>query len=379
MRNITKPILFTVAMGVLLPIPAIADNDELIQQLQKRVESLEKTNPPENKASTWLANSEAMQFYGQLRVSVDNHSGDWKSGSKGTSIVSNASRIGVKGAIPSGLGDSSVIYMGEVRYETTDAVDGTGGGKQLEFREGYAGLASPTFGKIRLGRLDTAYKTTLTELDPWGDNAPESRSGGRQGSSELHASYFNNAAEYTTPEFVKGLSGSVWYASEYDNATTPLHNTGTLKTFTGGSASGVGVKYSIGPFFIGADYVNMDADKISKAGLDNAHGWQIGSRYKIKDFSVAAFYEDTEDLGLGKNIYVNGIYKLGKARLIAAYGTNKDGSVYSNDKYINWSLGAKYDLDKKSELFAAYNTRQNDTKSTEENTITIGLNAKFGY
>jgi len=377
MRSISKQLLMTMAFGVLLPIPAIADNADL-QQLQKRIEDLEKQRPAEEKSSNWVLNSEAMQFYGQLRVSVDNHSGDWKAGTKGTSIVSNASRIGVKGAIPSGLLDSSVIYLGEVRYESTDAVDGTAG-KQLEFREGYAGLASPTWGKIRLGRLDTAYKTTLTELDPWGDNAPESRSGGRQGSSELHASYFNNAADYVTPEFVKGLTGSAWYASEFDNAANSFHNTTTLKTFTGGSASGLGVKYSIGPFFIGADYINLDADKITKTGLTNANGWQIGSRYKIKDFSVAAFYEDTVDLGLGKNIYINGIYKLGKARLIAAYGTNKDGSVYSNDKYINLSLGGKYDLDKKSELFAAYNTRQNDTKNTEENTITIGLNAKFGY
>jgi len=359
-------------------MPAFADNAEEIKKLQKRIEDLEKHQAPEKKESNWLLNSKAIQVYGQARVSVDNHSGDWQSGSDGTSIVSNASRIGVKGEIPSGLADSSVIYQAEVRYETTDSVDGTAG-KKLEFREGYAGLASPTWGKIRFGRLGTAYKTTLTEIDPWNDNAPESRSGGRQGSSELHASYFNNAADYVTPELIPGLKASIWYASEFDDDANPLHNTGNLKNFTGGSAAGLGLKYNAGPIFIGADYINIEADDITKDGLTNDGGWQIGARYKLKDFSVAAFYEDTEDIGLGRNAYVNGIYKIGKTRLIAAYGINRDGLVYKNDKFNNWSLGTKYDLNKKSELFAAYNSRQNDTKNTEENTITVGLNVKFGY
>jgi predicted porin len=339
---------------------------------------VEQSQEENQKAAVWPRNSKAMQLYGQMRVSVDNHSGDWKSGSDGTSIVSNASRIGVKGAIPSGVADSDVIYQAEVRYETTDSVDGTAG-KQLEFREGYGGLASPTWGKIRLGRLSTAYKSTLTKIDPWNDNAPQSRAGGRQGSSELHSSYFNNAVDYVTPKFFKAVTASVWYATEFDDDANPLHNTGTLKNFTGGSSSGVGLKYNKGPLFIGADYIDVDADAITKAGLANDNGWQIGGRYAFSAFSVAAFYEDVEDLGLGKNTYVNGIYKIGKTRLIAAYGINEDGAVYSNDRYKDWTLGAKYALNKKSELFAAYNSRINDTKDTDENTLTVGINAKFGY
>ncbi len=378
MQKIVKKILFGATLAMLISTPALADNSEQLQQLQKRVDDLENQQNQGDKAPNWSLNSKAIQFYGQARVSIDSHSGDWKNGSKGISIVSNASRLGVKGVIPSGLADSNIIYQAETRYETTDSVDGTAG-KQLEFREGYAGLASKTWGKIRLGRLNTAYKTTLTTIDPWNDNAPQSRSGGRQGSSELHSSYFNNAVDYVTPEFIKGLTGSVWYASEFDDAVNPLHNTGTLKNFTGGSAAGFGVKYQAGPVFVGADVINIDSDNITKAGLTNDNGWQIGGRYSFTDFSIAAFYEDTEDLGLGKNAYVNGIYKIGKTRLIAAYGINKDGSVYKNDKFKNWSLGAKYSLSQKSELFAAYNSRLNDTQDTEENTLTVGINVKFGY
>ncbi len=68
-----------------------------------------------------------------------------------------------------------------------------------------------------------------------------------------------------------------------------------------------------------------------------------------------------------------------KTRFIAAYGTNENGAVYNNDDYTNWSFGVKYALNKKSELLAAYNSRSNDSKNTELNTLTIGINAKFGY
>ena len=141
------------------------------------------------------------------------------------------------------------------------------------------------------------------------------------------------------------MTASAWYATEFNNSVKPLHNTGTLKNYTGGSVGGLGLKYSNTGLFIGADYINFDADTINvdvKPGLANGSGWQIGGRYKIGDFSVAALYEDVKDLGLGKNTYVNGIYKLGKTRLIAAYGQNRDGAVYKNADYNNWSLGLKY-------------------------------------
>ena len=380
------------ACGASIAMPAVADDAQTLRQLrtqleemQKRIAELEKNQQrtamekqSASKAASWKANSKALKVYGQMRASIDNHSGDWKEGSDGTSIVSNASRIGVQGALPSGLGDANLIYRAELRYETTDSVNGTAG-KNVEFREGYAGLASPTWGRLRLGRLSTAYKTTLTKIDPWNDNAPQSRSGGRQGSSEFHSSYFNNAIDYVSPRILGGLTGSIWYATEFDNSAKPLHNTGTLKNFTGGSASGLGLKYKAGPLFLAADYIDIDADNITKAGLANDNGWQIGGRYKVGPFSFAALYEDVEDIGLGTNLYLNGIYKMGKTRFIAAYGTNENGAVYNNDDYTNWSFGIKYALNKKSELLAAYNSRSNDTKNTELNTLTIGINAKFGY
>ncbi len=324
------------------------------------------------------ASEDLAHIYGQLRVSVDNKSGDWGTGNTGTSIVSNASRLGVKGHYPADILGANLIYKAELRYETTDSVNGTAS-KQVEFRDAFAGLASKDWGRIRLGRLSVAYKTTLTKIDPWNDNAPQSRASGRQGSSEFHSSYFNNAVDYVTPKIAGGLTASVWLAQEFNNSAKPLHNTGTLKKYTGGRAAGAGIRWSKGPLFLSADYLDMKADAIGSANLSNGHGWQVAGRYKIGAFSVAGLYEDVSNLGLGKNAYVNGIYKVGKTRIIAAYGTNKDATQYGNNKYRTGSIGAKYSLPHKSELFAAYVSRRDTTNSLNYNTFTVGLNAKFGY
>ncbi len=319
------------------------------------------------------------KVYGQLRVSIDSKSEDFGAGKKGVSIASNASRVGAKGKFKTNMPGTAAIYQAELRYEATDSVNGTSG-KQVEFREGYAGLASKQWGRVRLGRLSVPYKTTLTKIDPWNDNIPQSRSGGRQGTSELHSSYFNNAIEYMTPKFGGGLVAGIWAASEFDNSSKPLHNTGTLKNFTGGTAAGAGVKYKAGPVLIGVDYIDINADAITKPKLTNGNGWQIGGKYQFnKLFSAAALYEDVNDLGLGKNIYVNAILKSGKTRYILGYGQNRDGEVYGNKDWNNLSLGLKRSIGHKSEIFLAYNTRQDDTGGKDFNSVTGGFNIKFGY
>lgn len=336
-------------------------------------------------ADDWTVNSKALQVYGQMRVSIDSVDDDTGT-NDGTDVNSNASRIGMKGEFDIDISNTKAIYKAELRYETTDAVSGdfdsTAGknrSKQVEFRDAYAGLKGKHWGRLRVGRLSTEYKTTLTSIDPWNDNIPQSRSGGRQGSSELHSSYFNSAIDYKSPTFGNTYL-SAFYVTKSDGSTQSLHNTGTLKNYRGGTASGIGIKYKTKSLFLSADYIDMDAETITKTGLLNDSGWQVAGRFKTGPFSVAALYEDVEDLGLGKNTYINGIYKIGNTRIILGYGTNTDSLVYGNDDYTNTSIGAKYSLGKKSELFAAYNNRTNDTTDNKDiASITVGMNIKFGY
>ena len=143
-----------------------------LAELQQRIEQLERGA---------LGASEAPRVYGEIRVSVDHRSADFGAGKDGASIVSNASRLGVKGSMDSTISGVKVLYQAELRYETTDEVT-----KDIQFRESYAGIKTP-LGTLKLGRLSTAYKKTLTKIDPWNDNSPQSRGdSGRQGLSFTH-------------------------------------------------------------------------------------------------------------------------------------------------------------------------------------------------
>ncbi len=406
--TITTRLLVPAALMAGLGVaPAHANDAETLRQMkaqmaqmQAQIEAMERRlqeqEVQQQKAEVQLAKTEArektldelVQVYGQARVSVDHRSGDWN-GDDGTAINSNASRIGVKGGMPTSLSDIRLIYQAELRYETTDYVNGGPGSdtsaKQVEFREAYAGLQSDSWGKLRLGRLSTGYKKTGTTIDPWTDNAPQARSGGRQGMSELHSSYFNNASDYETPKFFGGLSGNAWYATQFDDTNKPIHNTGTLRRYIGGQAGGVGLKYKTDTIFLGADWLEINAEDITRTGLANGNAWQVAGRYTFGPFngnqklSASAFYEDADDLGLGTNLYGNLIYYIDKFRIIGAYGQNRDGVVYGDKDWDNWSLGVKYALTKKSELLAAWNHRIDDTGNKDFNTLTVGINAKFGY
>lgn len=188
--------------------PALADDAETLRQIKAQMAQLQaQMEAMQNTKGL----GKAVQLYGQARVSLDNHSGDWPSGKDGSELVSNASRIGVKGKTDTALDNTALFYQAELRYETTDYVNGgpgtTTGTKQVEFRESFAGLKGG-WGKARMGRLSMGYKKSLTKIDPWNDNAPQSRSGGRQGSSELHSSYVNNAVDYETPKLLGGITGN---------------------------------------------------------------------------------------------------------------------------------------------------------------------------
>lgn len=380
-KRSTRTLSLTSAIAVAFLSQTVAADDlqdlkAQMSAMQAKINKLESQQMKGNsKKSSTSTSGDKMKVYGQANISINNRTGSGTSATnKGTNIESNASRIGVKGHIDA-VGNTKAIYQAELQYETTD--DNT---NSVKFREGYVGLAGKSWGKVRVGRLSTAYKSTLTKIDPWNDNAPQSRAGGIQGSSSFHSNYFNNAIDYTSPKLGSGTKIGVWYSTNPD-ASDQLHNAGAIKNYKGGSAAGIGIKHKMGGLKIAADIINMDADAVS-GGVINDSGWQVGGQYKTGPIKVSALYEDIEDLGLGTNTYVNGIYKVGKNDLIATYGQHRDGTATasnSNKDFDTWSLGVQHKLNKKVKLFAAYVNQDNKTDNTEVKTVTTGLKVKFGY
>ncbi|MGC8808217.1 MAG: porin [Thiomonas sp.] len=359
----------------------------------------------ERKAEKNAEMSNAPKVYGQLRLSIDNYSQDFGKGSgstpgSGTTVSSNASRFGFTGSLPTSLPDTRMTYRAEVQYGAASNTN-----QDIGWREGYAGLTGP-WGTFKLGRQDSAYKTTLTTIDPWNDNAPQSRGfGGIQGSSAIHAAYITNAMQYDTPSF-GGLKGAAWYAVKTNGSTASQIDSGPLVNYLGGKGEGVGLKFNRGGWFAGADWIHIAADQVGSynttyktnlsTGVTTASqtfvpntkmhtgsGWQVAARYQQDAWSVAAFYEDVKTLGLGRNAYVNGTYQFGLFKLIAAYGQNRNATQFFNRAIDTWSIGTKYALTKDSELIAAWVNRHEDAYSTTPartyQIFTIGINAKFGY
>lgn len=422
-----NPILIAI-LATGLPLPAMADDAALLrqlqdqmQQMQAQVEALSKKlaaqSEKQEKVTVQVAKTEeqiqarqkAVQLYGQLRLSADSYSNDFGAGAtsggitaggRGSTIKSNASRFGIKGEIPTSLNDTSMIYEAEVLYGAADNTT-----NEIQWREGFGGLKGG-WGQARLGRFDVAYKTTLTAIDPWNDNAPQSRGfGGVQGSSALHASYFTNTAEYVSPS-LNGFKLAAWVSTQLDDETSNIHDAGPISNYQGGKAKGLGVKFNQGPWYVGADWIDIQSDRIgststtytapsgggtvtvatpfkTNTNMHNGNGWQAAGGYKAGNWSIGAFYEDVQDLGLGKNTYLSGSYLLGKTTLIATYGQNRDATQYFNRNIDTWSLGAKYALTKDSELFAAWVDRSEDafgtTLAKDYQILTVGINAKFGY
>ena len=387
------------AAGFSLPAAAQSAEDDVaalkrqVDAMSGRLAELEAAkasaaSAPEKKADDA---GKAIKLYGQLRLSVDDYSEDFGSGESGTTVKSNASRFGIHGEIPTSLSGTSMIYRAEVLYGAADNVSA-----EIAWREGFAGLKGG-WGQARLGRIDVPYKTTLTAIDPWNDNAPQSRGfGGRQGSSALHSSYFTNTAQYITPGFF-GVKLGGWWSGQLDGETSSVHDAGPINNYQGGEAHGVGLKFNQGAWYAGVDWIEIDADRIGSVSggtftanprMQNDSGWQAAARYKGAAWSVAAFYEDVEDLGLGTNAYVNTTYKIGATTLIATYGQNRDATQYFNRAIDTWSVGAKYALTKDSELFAAWVDRSEDAfvngggtpvAAKDFQILSVGLNVKFGY
>lgn len=411
-----KPVLSAILAAGLIA-PAIADDAAVLRQMQEQMKQMqaqieamtkklaEQAEGQKKVADTVAKNEKAekarnaaAEVYGRLSLSVDNNSDDFGT-EEGLGAKSNASRFGFRGVIPTTLGgDTSVIYTAEVLY---GAADEDNSANDFKMREAFAGLRG-NWGQTRAGRITVPYKAVYASIDPWTDHVSQARQGGRQGASALNANYFNNTLEYISPD-MNGVKVSAWYSKQFDGETTGLmHNAGPLNEFNGGNAFGLGAKYEKGPWLASLDWVDVDADGIATTKpangnaiplhrqLSNDAATKLTGRYKAKNWSVAAHYEDSEDMGLGTNYYLNGIYTIDKLRLIAAYGVNKDANTFMagvgqfNDAKT-WSLGARYQIAKSTDLFAVYNSRKQDrdTNGTlagvqdQFDTLSIGLVTNF--
>ena len=344
-------------------------------------------------------------LYGSARVSVDYNDEDPADGY--WDVVNNDSRLGVMGSEDLGGGLSAV-------YQYEFGVDVTEGGNFDGNRPKFVGLKGG-FGTVTLGTQDTPYYHVAGVTDIFNSSKsfgatawlggsfngfslnPNSDRAG-EGSLTREA----NSLYYTTPEF-SGFSAEAMLVMNGVRNDAEGYSDGV-------DLWNIALKYSNGPFFVGASYIMLDGSNIFGT-VDNIpvsfdldmDQWVVGLGYTYGPFSVGFIYEkgNLNENGLLKgfrvegiqvfpnsddaqNWYLSGQYAFGNNTIRAAYGQLDTGLDYDivGNKYDstidNYLVGYQYNFSKRTSVWVEYIGRSADTLYYgDQNAVSIGTRVDF--
>lgn len=283
---------------------------------------------------------ELPEFYGKVHVSIQSTSEE----GKGTisEVVSNASRLGVKGKIELNHGLQG-IYKAE--YET-QVDDGDKGGETFAQRNIYAGIKGG-FGQIIAGKIDTPFKRAQKKVDLFNDLEGDIKS--MITGSEKRA---DNSVHYKTPK-IAGLVATVAHISSEDETV----NDGTSSSLT----------FSKDKFYAAIAY---DTD-VASNGIDAT---RLVGQYSIAGLTLGGLWETQQEDGDNKDGWVySAAYKLtSNVKLKAQYGE----SDIVKDNAETYSLGIDYKLAKNAKVFA-FATDENYEETNSNEYYAVGLEYKF--
>jgi len=295
-----------------------------------------------------FANAEKVEvempsFYGKVNVSVQNtQEGD----DSISEVVSNASRLGVKGKIELKHGLEGIYKL---EYET-QVDDGDKGGQTFAQRNIFAGIKGG-FGQIIAGKFDTPFKKAQNKIDLFNDLEGDIKS-----AISAHDNRTANTVQYSTPK-MSGLVATVAHiASEKE---TVNDGTSSSLTFTQKNV-----------------YAAIAYDTDVEADTD---ALRLVAQYSMADFTVGALWEqdNTDGSDNDKEGWVySASYKLNSdVKLKAQYGE----SDIVDDNAKTYSLGADYKLGSgaKAYAFVTDETYDKNLKNQSKQYYGVGLEYKF--
>jgi predicted porin len=335
-------------------------------------------------AAPAFAATSNVDIYGQLTLSYDYiNTGTSIAGEdkKLSRVSSNASRIGFKGSEDLGGGLAAIWQIenqldmdggiNNLSITTSSAAPGVpagtgtlgGGSFSASLRNTFVGLKGG-FGTALIGKHDTPYKLATASLDIFADTAADYNNiiGNFQGINAFDLRP-GNVMAYITPVF-SGLSGAIAYVAgnELGNGSTGNSNAW--------SAMGV---YSNGPIFASLAYEKHN-DVPTPFFTADDRAWKLGAGYTFGNAKVGLIYEDMkleDTVGAAelkrKAWYLNGMYTMGNIDLKAAFGSAGDtktnvGTVPDSGAKT-YSIGADYNMSKRTKVYALYTKTKNDTNA----------------
>jgi predicted porin len=320
-----------------------------------------------------LAFAEAT-VYGQANLSVDMINDGMAASGKSNNLVSNYSRLGLKGSEDLGNGVSAVWQMeGLVGMDTGATTTG-----QLFNRNTYLGLSGANMGTLLAGRYDTPYKISTRKLDVFADtNAADNRNLMGAG----HDVYRSNSLVYLSPSMT-GFSIA---------AGTTFGAEGAKSGDTKGTALSLAGMYEQGPIYATLAYDSLKygnvGDLTAPAGFaanDTSKAWKIGGGYAMDAITVNAVIEKpkTSIAGVGSssgtNLYLAGKFALSTTDAVKlAYTKRGDTSGMTNNAK-QYALGYDHNLSSNTMVYALYTKiTDNSFGAADPSTISVGMKHSF--
>ncbi len=283
-------------------------------------------------------------IYGKANVSVQSTD---EGGDTTTEVVSNASRLGVKGSesISDGL---KAIYKFEFEVQIDD---GDKDGDTFSQRNIYVGLQSDKMGTVIVGKFDTPLKVAQKKIDLFNDLEGDIKSIVTKNDNRE-----SNSVMYSSPKAWGPIKASVAYIAQEEDGVD--------------DGTSMSIAYSDGGVYAALAY-DVDVEK------EGAEVLRLVSQMTFGQLQLGVLYED-QDAGIsslndGDAWLVSAKYKIDKVSLKAQFGES-DTVVEGAETF---SLGADYKLSKSSKVFAYYTHEEADSLVDDNDYIGVGMELKF--
>ena len=290
--------------------------------------------------------SEEPTVYGKLWISVESQ--DTASGTE-VDMVSNASRLGIKGSMDFGEGIEA-IYQAEYEVDPVDGTADESNDRTFKQRNSFVGLKG-SMGTIFLGKHDTATKKSQKKIDLFNDLAGDIKNI-LQGENRM-----SDLVGYTTPK-INGFSATF-------NA---IKGTEGLGDDSIGDSTSTSFSYDSENF-----YIALAFDSELK-GYDST---RLTLQIPFNRSQLGIMFQDSEKLSTG--IEEDG-YVISFSQKVGDKGTLKFQQAESDmklDSGKQFSFGYDYKLSSKAKAFFFFTDLSGDNTSKEKEITGIGFEYKF--
>jgi len=290
--------------------------------------------------------TEEPTVYGKLWISVESQ--DTASGTE-VDMVSNASRLGVKGSMDFGEGIEA-IYQAEYEVDPVDGTADESKDRTFKQRNSFVGLKG-SMGTIFLGKHDTATKKSQKKIDLFNDLAGDIKNI-LQGENRM-----SDLIGYTTPE-INGFSATF-------NA---IKGTEGLGDDSIGDSTSTSFSYDSENF-----YIALAFDSELK-GYDST---RLTLQIPFSRSQLGIMFQESEKLSTGKEedgYVISFSQKVGNKGTLKFQQTESDMKLDSGKQF---SFGYDYKLSSKAKVFYFFTDLNGNQDSKEKEIHGVGFEYKF--